>query len=244
MKKINYFAFFCVALICIGLLVSGNYCVGVLNAVAYTAAETFTRGETTTSASMNDTLDTIDDVFSELGLDNALVITDIIRYLSQDGNTFSQWVYENYGESVELPESVKGMSTSEVIMYVLSRQFNNGSETTTSLADAGYTSLTTQAPTQQTAVQTTVNGYQTTNNAVAETTTRLSGNTATYITGDVNFDTKISAADARLALRVSASLEILSAAAFSAADVNGDGIVTAKDARSILRYSAGLTQGF
>lgn len=65
-----------------------------------------------------------------------------------------------------------------------------------------------------------------------------------YMLGDVNLDGKISAADARLALRISARLENYPAAdsvEFMNADVNADGVITAADARIILRVSAGLS---
>lgn len=62
--------------------------------------------------------------------------------------------------------------------------------------------------------------------------------------GDVDGDGKILAKDARLALRCSASLENLDAAAQKAADVDEDGKVLAKDARQILRFSAQLQSEF
>ncbi len=58
---------------------------------------------------------------------------------------------------------------------------------------------------------------------------------------DVNCDAKITAADARLALRHSARLEKLDDIQFRAADVNEDGKVTAADARLILRKPARLS---
>ncbi len=64
-----------------------------------------------------------------------------------------------------------------------------------------------------------------------------------YMLGDVNVDGKITAADARLALRISAKLEnypAVDSVVFKNADVNGDGMITAADARIILRTSAGL----
>lgn len=63
-----------------------------------------------------------------------------------------------------------------------------------------------------------------------------------YCTGDANGDGQITAADARLTLRVSAKLETLSADAFLAADVNNDGNVTAADARKILRVTAKIEE--
>ena len=60
--------------------------------------------------------------------------------------------------------------------------------------------------------------------------------------GDVDEDGKITAADARLALRRSVSLEDYKEGSpkFLACDVDFDGNVTAADARLILRASVGL----
>ncbi len=58
--------------------------------------------------------------------------------------------------------------------------------------------------------------------------------------GDVNNDGKITAADARTALRASVKLENLDEAQTKAADVDGKAGVTAADARLILRASVGL----
>lgn len=55
--------------------------------------------------------------------------------------------------------------------------------------------------------------------------------------GDVNYDGKITADDARLVLRAAVGLEEL---AKYSADVDGDGKITANDARMILRNSVGL----
>ena len=59
-------------------------------------------------------------------------------------------------------------------------------------------------------------------------------------TGDINNDGKITAMDARLALRISAKLDEASEIMMQIADFNGDGKVTAMDARLILRKSAKL----
>lgn len=61
-----------------------------------------------------------------------------------------------------------------------------------------------------------------------------------YSMGDVNRDNKITAADARLALRASVELEKLDDEAKKLADVNFDDKITAADARLILRASVGL----
>ena len=59
--------------------------------------------------------------------------------------------------------------------------------------------------------------------------------------GDVNLNGEITAADARLALRISAKLEpTATAEMLYAAEVTGDGVIEAKDARRILRVSAKL----
>lgn len=60
--------------------------------------------------------------------------------------------------------------------------------------------------------------------------------------GDINNDTKITAADARLALRAAVNLEKIEKGTdkFNAADVNHDGKITAADARLILRAAVGL----
>lgn len=56
--------------------------------------------------------------------------------------------------------------------------------------------------------------------------------------GDVNCDEKISAADARIALRYAAKLEELTEEQLAAADVDASGKVTSSDARKILRVAS------
>lgn len=58
--------------------------------------------------------------------------------------------------------------------------------------------------------------------------------------GDLNFDGKITAADARLALRLAVGLESGDATVRARADVDCDGRVSAADARAILRAAVGL----
>ncbi len=60
------------------------------------------------------------------------------------------------------------------------------------------------------------------------------------IKADVNGDATITAADARLTLRASASLDKIEGVYKLAANYNGDSDITAADARMILRKSAGL----
>lgn len=60
------------------------------------------------------------------------------------------------------------------------------------------------------------------------------------ITGDVDNDGTVKASDARLVLRASVGLEILSEEQKTVSDINNDRKITASDARSILRASVGL----
>lgn len=60
------------------------------------------------------------------------------------------------------------------------------------------------------------------------------------VLGDVDGDGKISASDARIALRTSVGLDSLSDSKFKAADADKDNKITASDARLILRASVGL----
>ncbi|MBR3868079.1 MAG: leucine-rich repeat protein [Clostridia bacterium] len=62
----------------------------------------------------------------------------------------------------------------------------------------------------------------------------------TFTPGDLNGDGKITASDARAALRISAKLDTPTEEQFMTADVNGDEKITASDARIILRVSAKL----
>ena len=62
----------------------------------------------------------------------------------------------------------------------------------------------------------------------------------TGMAGDMNGDGNITAADARIALRISAKLEMFNAYNYPVADMNKDNKFSAADARAILRYSAKL----
>jgi uncharacterized protein YcbK (DUF882 family) len=79
-----------------------------------------------------------------------------------------------------------------------------------------------------------VNGEKTTNSWYA-----YFGIKKPDIKGDVDGNGKITAADARLALRASAKLENLTDKQKKSADIDGDGKVTAKDAREILQKASG-----
>ena len=62
--------------------------------------------------------------------------------------------------------------------------------------------------------------------------------------GDIDGNGKITAGDARLALRGAASLEKLSEMQLKLADIDGNGRITASDARMILRRAANLEDDF
>lgn len=63
-----------------------------------------------------------------------------------------------------------------------------------------------------------------------------------FVLGDVDGDGKVTAEDARLALRAALGLEILTEDQLKAADFDKDGEITAADARLILRESLGLEE--
>ena len=77
-----------------------------------------------------------------------------------------------------------------------------------------------------------------------EATTEDVSATSTYLMGDTNLDGKITAADARLALRFSAGLDIPTDVQAILADVNNSMVIHADDARAILRVSAKLDPAF
>lgn len=170
-----------------------------------------------------------------------LSVTDMVSYLNS-GKTIADWVYDNYGDTVEIPESVRSMSTKDVILYLLGAALHP-TESTAGTTNGDYIfvpSSTTQKPDETTALRTESETQSKTNTVIYPS----SEATGSQKTGDVNNDGKITAADARLILRTAAGIQVLSGAAANAADVNGDTLITAKDARSVLRYAAGITNSF
>lgn len=180
----------------------------------------------------------LDKILDKIGIgSDVLLITDLVSFLNR-GGSFSDWIYDNYGNNVEIPASVKAMSTKELTLYLMGKvlypeQTQDSKETTTKYV---YPSQ------EQTATTASKEDSQTSEKVPTDVLT--TSQEFIYKTGDINFDGKVTATDARLALRAGASLDILEGAAFHAADVNGDGRVTANDARSILRYAAKITSGF
>ena len=169
-------------------------------------------------------------------------VTDMIAYL-QNGHSFADWVYSEYGDTVDIPESVREMSTGDVIMYLLGTALNSTESTAQAATSSDYV-FAPSSTTQESAVSTSKNTNSETESRTSVIIYPSNETSAAWKTGDVNNDGDVTAADARLALRASATLDILSGKALDAADVNGDGVVTAKDARSILRYAAKITNSF
>ncbi|MBQ7960973.1 MAG: leucine-rich repeat protein [Clostridia bacterium] len=62
------------------------------------------------------------------------------------------------------------------------------------------------------------------------------------VKADINGDGKVTAADARLALRAAARIDVISGVYAYAADADGNGTISAGDARAILRKAAGLDE--
>lgn len=71
----------------------------------------------------------------------------------------------------------------------------------------------------------------------------INASAETYLKGDVNMDGKVNASDARLVLRVGASLDKISETQKLICDMNDDGKITAADARTVLRISAKIEPG-
>lgn len=208
-----------------------------LSSLISTSANT-TATQQTSSGDANEQLG---DLFENLNISlDISFVTDMINQL-QSGKSFAEWIYDEYGDTVEIPEAVKEMSTTEIIMYLLGAAINPVESTTSINSDYIFTTTETQKADNSTF------DYNKETETVSSTSIIINPSNATAVmrkTGDVDNDGKVTAADARLALRVSARLETLDAQSFDAADVNGNGVVNAKDSRSILRYAAKLTNSF
>ncbi len=171
----------------------------------------------------------------EIGFDfSESKIIELTDYVLNRKGSFADWIYDNYGDSIVIPPSVGEMTETQIVMFMMGNILYPG-QTTASTSKYVFTTkkdnVTQAATTQETATTQIVTAPETQNKS-------------DYVTGDIDGDGKVTAKDARLALRASASLTRLSGESALAADVNGDGRITAKDARSILRYSAKLSTGF
>ncbi len=208
--------------------------------------ETSSQEKTTSQFAEEDLKNFVD----SLGLDKDLLsVTDMIASLN-GGESLEAWVGDNYGYGVTVPDSVKDMSAKDIALCLLEMYLSPSSSSSSSAQTdtGGYVFIPSQtAQTSEISIPAASNAtsvpdyiFKPSSSAIETVVEQKDA----YTTGDANNDGKINSADARLALRVSAELELLSDAAYNAADVNGDGSVTAKDARSILRFSAGLSAGF
>ena len=197
-------------------------------------------------------------------------IVRMILYLTASGGSFADWLRLNYGEAVDIPESLEGLDTGTYVALAM-RIFNIevgeylGYTTTTApaesttafvfpsvvrptlpdVSDAETTATTAAGPVTTTKIYRELTVIRTETTLVPVSIDEgSSSDFPGLVYGDVNWDGKVLANDARLALRISARLENPSPMALTAADVNRDGYVLAADARQILRYSARLQSEF
>lgn len=181
------------------------------------------------------------ELLSGLGVKlDILSVTDMVSYLNS-GKSFVDWIYDNYGDTVDIPESVRTMSTKDVILYLLGTAlYPTESTAGTTNGDYVFVPSETHKADETTTRKTEIETQSKTNIVIYPSNETMTSRK----TGDVNDDGKITAADARLILRAAAGIQVLSGDAADAADVNGDSVITAKDARSVLRYAAGITKSF
>lgn len=205
---------------------------GVIGSLIPTKEETTTYSHTVSEGAE----EALGDILQKIGLSSdILAVTDLISYLNR-GGSFADWIYDNYGDNIEIPDSVNNMPKGELVMFLMSTVLYPDSATQNKESTTPKYVFTPDNKTDKSTTETTTKQIY--------TTVPVTENVQKYKTGDVNNDGKINAIDARIALRVGAQLETIEGAAFDAADVNGDGRVTANDARSILRFSAKITNGF
>ncbi len=173
-------------------------------------------------------------------------IIDLTDYVINRNGTFEKWVQYNYGTDVQIPASVKQMSSSELVLFLMSNKFESEQTTvtTTRYVFDDYEEEASTVPEEECseADKEDVSSEEISGDITEDVSENE--NEPVFRKGDVNFDDFITAGDARLALRASAKLITLDIRQSYAADVTGDGFVTAKDARSILRYSAKLITDF
>lgn len=163
-------------------------------------------------------------------------IIDLTDYVINRKGTFEKWIQINYGADIEVPASVRSMSSSELVIFLMSNKFDPDFtiSTTTRYVFDDSEEETTTAVTEDDSADESFPDEELSKNENAPELKK----------GDVNGDGSVTAGDARIALRASAKLTTLDSAQKYVADVTGDGFVTAKDARMILRYSAKLITSF
>ncbi len=218
--------------------------------------------------------DTVEsDMLTWLGAFTRMDLVRMILFLTMTDGTLADWLRQEYGDQVDIPESLENLESDQYVAIAM-RLFNIkvddylGVTTTAKGRDettTGFVFPQIDRPTLESttaglvpAEVTTAGGGNTTGQYVELTVIQPPTTTAPvsvdesdsqaipahFILGDVNWDGKVLANDARLALRISARLENPSPAAIAAADVNGDRYVLADDARQILRFSAKLQKEF
>lgn len=218
--------------------------------------------------------DTVEsDMLTWLGAFTRMDLVRMILFLTMTDGTLADWLRQEYGDQVDIPESLENLESDQYVAIAM-RLFNikvddylgvtttakGRDETTTGFVFPQIDRPTIESTTAGSvpAEVTTAGGGNTTGQYVELTVIQPPTATAPvsvdesdsqaipahFILGDVNWDGKVLANDARLALRISARLENPSPAAIAAADVNGDRYVLADDARQILRFSAKLQKEF
>jgi hypothetical protein len=170
-------------------------------------------------------------------------IIDLTDYVINRNGTFEKWIQNNYGTDIQIPASVKLMSSSDLVIFLMSNKFDpefTVSTTTRYVFDDSDDETTTLAGEENSDFSEDESfSYEDITEDFSENENELK-----LLKGDVNSDGFITAGDARLALRASAKLITINSEQTFAADVSNDGVVTAKDARTILRYSAKLITHF
>lgn len=164
--------------------------------------------------------------------DDGVRITTI--YSSEHNYTF------NVNSKTSITYYLNGDAGVKKIYVKLSDGQIIGSELVVTDKNATPTETTTQEPATQPPETTTKEPETTTKEP--ETTTKEQETTteSTGMKGDLNGDDNVTAADARIALRISAQIDTATQEILVVADTNSDGIITAADARKILRVSASL----
>lgn len=224
-------------------LLSGLVSVGTSLGIDVGNIVSTTESTTVPSYSGNAEAD-LSEFLSDIGFDySESSIIDLTDYVLNRRGSFEDWIYDNYGDDVEIPVSVKSMTTAELVMFLMGNMLypDNTPETTTKYV---FSTKDKEEKTTVTTEKVTTTEKSVTVPAGTQESEVVTEKQEKYLNGDVDNDGRVTASDARLTLRAGAGLEKLTQLASDAADVNGDGRITAKDARSILRYAARLADGF
>ena len=217
----------------IGGLISAGSSAGVdINGIIDNFVTTTEDNDSADKPADGDAIADLENIVETIGIgSDVLVVTDLVAYLNS-GGSFADWIYDNYGDQIDVPDSVKTMSNKDLAIFFMNKVLypdqTQADKETTSKYIYSDGNDSDQPEDDEVIVPET---------STVEATTEK---TNAHMPGDIDGDGKVRAMDARLALRASASLDKLEGAAFDAADINGDGRITANDARSILRFAAGL----